>query len=201
MAAKILVESDLRNIRELLGVSGVEFSFLMGSNLIGYKLSPTKGKSKPIKDPRTAILMRLMQKFPDGRYFPMPEMPSYTEVYQAVKDNWIEEQNRFDLTHKTISAGTFGPMMGVNFSAGYGWSRGGNYDTVISRLFWVLNNMIQQEGRAGLIKFLEVVDEEAKSRDIEGGVAGVFKRRGWTDYKDDEKDDEEAVKDTKAKKA
>jgi hypothetical protein len=182
MTARVLVEADLRNIREMLGVSGVEFSYLMGSNLIGYTLSRERGGLRPVQDPRVAILMAIFESYPDGRYFPMPEMPSYEDVFEAVKDNWVTENNKFNLPYKNISAGTFGPMLGVNFSAGYGWSRGGRYDNIIARLLWVLNNMINLEGVAGLNKFLEVVDKEARSRGLDG-VAAVFKRRGWTDGK------------------
>jgi hypothetical protein len=174
-----VLESDLRNVRELLGLTGTDFSYLIGGAPLGIKVTPNKGVKKRIKDPRLCILLRLLRKYPDGRYFPMPVMPTYNQVYDSMEKNWIDENNRFNITLEELSRGIFGPLFGVNFSAGYNWSKGGNYDAIVSRLFWVVHNMITQEGQAGLIKYLEVVDEEAKSRNVKMGIRGILKERGW----------------------
>lgn len=174
---QLMRDSDLRALREMLGGTTNDLSYVLGSSLIGYKMSEEKGGNRPIPDPRMAILVRLLTKYPDERYFPMPVMPTFDEFMEVVSTYWVGEPISNSSRIPTPSAGVIGPLLGVNSSAGYNWARGGNYDTVISRLFWVISNMLKLEGKDGMEKYLAVVAEEAEARGKD--LREIIKARRW----------------------
>lgn len=171
-------DSDIRKLRELTGGTTIDLSYLLGSSLISYKMSANKGGDRDIPSRRMDILIRLLTKYPDGRYFPVPEMPDFDEFSSLVTRHWMPEMLAIDgRPGPSPSAGVLGPLLGVNSSAGYNWSHGGSCDKIIERLFWVVSNMIKLEGKEGLAKYIEVVKETALAYDTT--LPDVVKARSW----------------------
>lgn len=170
-------DSDLRALREMFGGNTTELSYLIGTSLINHKMSQTVGGDRAIPDPRTSLLVRFLLNNPDEKYVPMPVMPEYDEFAKLMTMNWLPDQ--LSTWHRPLAstAGIHGPLLGVNSSAGYNWAKGGNHDTVISRLFWVISNLLRSEGKAGMQKWLDTVDEEARSRGKD--LQTVMKDRTW----------------------
>jgi hypothetical protein len=173
----VMKDSDLRAIREIIGGTTIDLSYLLGTSLVNYKMSSVKGGDRAIPDPRMALLVRFIKKYPNPIYFPMPEMPDYDEFAKLMEMYWMPDLLSDWHRQHGSSAGVHGPLLGVNSSAAYNWSRGGNYDAIIGRLFWIISNLLKKEGKAGMEKWLNVVDEEARSRGKD--LKQIVKERSW----------------------
>jgi len=159
--------ADIQSLRELLGVSDLDMFWLLGALVPSWR---TTGEPslEPLKQPSLSILVRYLSKYPEAAF--LTRLPSLEDIYPLVVKVSDEEK---------LPARRFGPLWGVSGWTGYSWMKGGNPSQVVQRLFRLVEDAITQDGEEGFRKFLEVVDEEARARGVEGGLDKILQEGSW----------------------
>lgn len=163
---RLVKGADVQDLRELLGASNLDMFYLVGTLVKNFRVTgPTN--QEPIKQPALAILMRYLDAFPDENF--IPKMPDFEEVYALVDQHYPGK----------LSIRRFGTLCGNSGWSGNAWSHGGTPAPTVQRLFKLLANAILAEGANGLLKFLDIVDIEARARGNAGGLEEVLQRGTW----------------------
>ncbi len=167
-----IVARDLYNLKAVFDCRGLDLAWLLGAP----NLKKTTAESRePIKDPATAILIRLYTAYPD--LYILPEAPSYADIHQKVVKYGGDTYQRImderpmtrgrrpeEPSHK-FTAMLFGRRSG----AGNDWAKNPNKRPVptIERLFLLFEKMVDEQGIKGFERFLAIVQEEAFYRGME----------------------------------
>ncbi len=163
---------DITELRYILGLKTIDMRWLFGTPG-EIKSARTDG---PVKDVTTSILARYLYKYPDEA--PMLKMPQFPELFDTLKE---VKQNM------SLRAASF--MCGLSGWSGHRWYKGGPTTPLVERLFYILMQAVQNEGLEGFRKFMEVVDEEARSRGFVQGLTSVMRNNSWNKEKQKELDE------------
>jgi len=168
---KFITNADLLDLRELLGLTFIDFLWLSGSGSIASQSGKTGEDSfDPIAKPPLCLMARYLLKYPDENF--MPEMPEYYEIFDLIK------KHSASTTYPTISVRRFGLIFGVACWSSYQWNKGKEPTSIVQRLFLIVKNAIQAEGAKGLQKYLDIIDQESRARGL-GGLEKLFSKGAW----------------------
>ena len=172
--------ADVQDLRELLGHSTLDMFWQTGTMVKDWRVTGEDSQD-PIRHPSLAILLRYLSAYPDETF--VPKMPSFEETFDLVKTNFPEK----------LSYRRFGTLWGTSGWSGYAWSHGASPSPTVLRLFCLVVNVILAEGEAGLLKFLDVVETEARVRGMSGGLDELLQKGTWglRDKKSDKVKDSE----------
>ena len=169
MGEKRVTGRDVQRLRELLGVSSVDLFYLLGRAPSGGTVRLEGPRSElPISTPGVSLLARYLDRYPEANF--LPRFPDYQETFDGVRDAYE------DLVGAPLTARRLSLICGAGASAGYQWASGAPPVPYFQRLFHLLLEATREEGTDGLERFLEVVDEEARARGIQGGVGELIRR-------------------------
>lgn len=183
--AKAVTGEDLQIVRSMYGLSSVDLSWLMARPMHAVRLSEKGGAGKQLRDRRLSILVRLLlHEAGNPNLVPLPKSPSYEEMFAKLGKQWPPSNFKDELPEtkrRKMSRDAFGMMCGVSLWSSYAWANGSKHDPIIDRLFWVVNNLMDdaEEPQAALELLAKVVDEEARSRGIVGGLGELMQKRRW----------------------
>lgn len=159
---KLIRGSDIQDLRELLEARLMDIYWLIGTGSFNstWKLTGKEGE-RPISDPSLCILTRFLSKNSDYNLLPKP--PEFEEVFQMINEvrpDLFENQR----SPGKVSLRRFAPLFGKNFLNSSQWAGGVPPSPVVTRLFLIVIEVIKREGKEGLAKYLNAVEEEAQAR-------------------------------------
>lgn len=159
---KLMTGADVQALRELLGIGSVDTYWLTGTGTANNKWKLQGEKSRvPISDPSLSILVRFLSQYPEYSF--LPEFPDFYETFElASKTDPELFQNRIQKDKQAVNR--FAVLFGKNSWNSTQWLNGATPSPVVERLFFIIVRLIEKEGLAGLKKYLDIVDQEAKAR-------------------------------------
>lgn len=162
-----ITHADLHELRELLELNWWDTIWLTGKSSLASSMR-THGKEimTPLVSPTLCIMIRYLKKYPEENF--LPKMPEFSEIYELLK---------ILSPFKKLSGRKIGPLFGVSGWSSNQWLKGRVPSPVIQRLFLLFKNAVEREGREGLDKYLDVLNEEIAARGL-GNLNNVF-REGW----------------------
>lgn len=163
---RLVKGADVQDLRELLGHSSLDMFWLTGTMVKEWRVTGEHSQS-PVRHPSLAILLRYLAAYPDETF--VPKMPQFEEVFELVKEHFPEK----------LSYRRFGTLWGTSGWSGHAWSHGASPSPTVLRLFKLVLNVILAEGKDGLLKFLDVVDTEARARGLTGGLDELLQKGTW----------------------
>lgn len=162
---------DLQEARELLGVSLLDFCWLMGAATITWSFSSPAKARTPINDPVTCLLARVYSVHPD--FHILPPMPTPASVFKLIAGPYK------DLTREDLEWHRFGLLCGATPFAAKRWREGGVPNPKPQRLLLLLSLAVTRGGKSALRTYLNLLEVEARARGFDDGLKGVFKARSW----------------------
>lgn len=162
---------DLQETRELLGVSMLDFCWLMGAATVTWSFSnPAKARA-PISDPVTCLLARFYSAHPDFNL--LPELPTPASVFKLIAGPYR------DITGEELTWQRFGLLCGATPFSSRRWREGGVPNPKPQRLLVLLTLAVSRGGKSALRAYLSMLEAEARARGFDGGLVDVFKARSW----------------------
>ena len=175
-----LKNGDICALRETVGLSTIDFVWLIGSlpHVRSFSLGK-KGSDKnrlPLRDAALGVLTRVLSEQPE--LCPVPETPTFFEIFEKAAEHFESIRAQYGISGK-LSRRRFALILGMSGWSGIQWSKEDNQSPVASRLFLLLNILIDTQGEDGMLWFLKIVDLEARSRGFEDGLYDVFRAGNW----------------------
>ncbi len=165
-AYKPITGNDLLSLREKLGLTAMEFQFVLGISGFAFaKLVKEDQRDKPLYDPSIALMARWLNKYPEDAAVPIA--PSFNEFFDTL--------NRMiggSLTLKEVAI-----AFGKQPSAGHRWSvsHGAPIGT-LNRILTILFPKIRRLGPGVFVDdWRDLVEIEAKAR----GIKHIWRHGIW----------------------
>lgn len=184
---KFITGADLVDQREELELSVTDHFWLCGMLTRNFRITEDAGQ-EPIPNIPISILVRYLDKNPEDAF--VPKMPTWEETYDLVAS----------VSPFKMSPRKFGMLFGTTGWTGNRWYHGGEPSPPVKRLFYILKKKIEKEGEEGFRKYLNALEEEAKTRGFENGLESVFKAGGWKTHDHDEDLEESDLEEKPEKK-
>lgn len=162
---------DLQETREILGVSLLDFCWLMGAATLTWSFSSPAKAGANINDPITCLLARLYSTHPNLNA--LPRLPTPASVFKLIAGPYQ------DITGEELSWRRFGLLCGATPFSAERWRQGGIPNPKPQRLLLLLTLIVTRGGKSALRAYLKLLDAEARARGFEGGLTDVFKARSW----------------------
>lgn len=165
----VLCNADIAELREKLGCSLLELTYLLGRTTILLPMKKEDKARRPLKNMPLSYLIRLVREEPDAALAVLPQWPTFADARNAVASVWDKQ------TYGRFSDRKFAIICGVTPWTFAKWSSGENTPTTSTvRLFCFLCDIIKRKGREGLEIYLDCIDRDAKSRG-KSGLKELFK--------------------------
>jgi hypothetical protein len=167
--------ADLRDLKELLGLTLMDFSWLMafhvGANSVSAKPEHVR---KPVEDPVLSGLTRLvfLVAAVDPDFRALPRMPTAVEVLERLRQPYQR------ITGRELNASHFAALCLVSPPTVGDWLRSRPVTIRSQRHLFLLDWLVTQGGDKALKEYLRVLDVEAKTRGLEN-LEGVIRARSW----------------------
>lgn len=167
--------SDVRDLKELLGLTLMDFSWLMafhvGANWVSAKHEDAR---KPVKDPVLSGLTRLMFLIfsTDPEFRALPRMPTALEVFERLRRPYQR------VTGRELKAGHFAALCMVSPHSVMSWFRSRPITIRSQRYLFFLDWLVRHGGEKALSEYIRILDVEAKTRGLEN-FEGVIRARSW----------------------
>ncbi len=167
--------ADLRDLKELLGLTLMDFSWLMafhvGANWVSAKPEHAR---KPVEDPVLSGLTRLvfLVAAADPEFRALPRMPTAVEVLERLRQPYQR------VTGRELKAGHFAALCLVSPPTVGDWLRSRPVTIRSQRHLFLLDWLVRHGGDKALREYLRVLDVEAKTRGFEN-LEGVIRARSW----------------------
>jgi hypothetical protein len=171
-----LLYADLRELKELLGLTLMDFSWLMASHIGANWLSvKPEHARKPVQDPVLSGLTRLMYlAAADPNFRVLPRMPTALEVFERLAPVYQR------VTGRELKAGHFAVLCMVTPQTVGDWLRSRPVTVRSQRYLFLLDWFVTHGGDKALKQYLSVLDMEAKTRGFEN-LEAVFRARSWAE--------------------
>lgn len=159
---------DLNDVREKLMLSVEDMCWLIGISMPRWSLlTRDENALKPLSDTTIAILVRVLDEYPEYNF--VPQMPSPQEIFDALQ---AVDSN---ITMKEASI-----MLGREASSCFHWIRRGRRAAPsVLRLGHILLNQVNGDQRSSKTKFINylrtIVVREANAR----GQRDIFEAGTW----------------------
>ena len=171
--------ADLRELKELLGLTLMDFSWLMafhvGANWVSAKPEHAR---KPVEDPVLSGLTRLVFLLASGDpdFRVLPRMPTALEVFERLSKPYQR------VTGRELKAGHFAALCMVSPPTVGDWLRSRPVTIRSQRHLFLLDWLVRCGGDKMLKEYIRVLDVEAKTRGFED-FEGVIRARSWAGRK------------------
>jgi hypothetical protein len=169
--------ADLRDLQELLGLTLMDFSWLMafhvGANWVSKKPEHAR---KSVKDPVLSGLARLINLLAteDPDFHVLPRMPSAKDVFERLSAPYRR------VTGRELKAGHFAALCLVSPPTVGDWLRSRPITIRSQRHLFLLDQLVTCRGDKGLKQYLDALDIEARSRGFES-LDEVVRARSWAE--------------------
>jgi len=163
---------DMVNLQNRLGLSLIDIQWLIGS--LGH-VSSVKDRGL-IEDPTFAILIRYLTKYPEELL--VPKAPDIGDFIKQITPIWSESKWK----HLVFNKSRVGVMLGCTKIAGYSWDKETTTPSQsVQHLMMTILKAVSDDGIAGLNKYLSLVEDEAKVRNV--GPEQLWIKEGWSTFK------------------
>lgn len=157
---------DLDAVRQQFGLTSSDALFLFGLSITRWMHVVRRDAELPVIDTSLALLARFIDDHPDIRM--MPEFPSASEVFEAVRASSDVHQKHFSI------------MLGAEASAAYRWLKTSSRQSPsVTRLLWHLHTALEMtpsRKRDLLVQsWIKLVSSEGKAR----GIDDIFTEGRW----------------------
>ena len=167
--------ADLRELKELLGLTLMDFSWLMafhvGANWVSAKPEHArKAVEDPVLSGLTRLVFLLASGDPDFRV--LPRMPTALEVFERLRKPYER------VTGRELKAGHFAALCMASPPTVGDWLRSRPVTIRSQRHLFLLDWLVKHGGEQALKEYVHVLDVEAKTRGFEN-LEGVIRARSW----------------------
>lgn len=172
-----LAYGDLRDLKELLGLTLLDFSWLMAFHVGANSLSQKPEQARrSVKDPVLCGLTRLVLQLAsdDPEFRVLPRMPTPQEVFERVRVPYER------VTGRELTAGRFAILCLVTPATMGDWLKSRPVTIRCQRHLFLLDRFIERGGEGALREYLSILEIEAKSRGF-ASLEDVFRARTWAE--------------------
>lgn len=168
--------ADIIDLKERFDLSQLDLMFLVGAHPPNFsKMTSQTSQNEPLGDIARAILVRLLDLYPDLLF--IPEFPEASKVFELVNEV------------QPLPVSRHGPLVGRQKGSGYRWATGKPTTPVIDRLLLVLYNLLtraptERARQTALEEYIHVVETEAGARGISRSELWV--KGSWNQREDSE---------------
>jgi hypothetical protein len=172
-----LVYGDLRDLKELLGLTLLDFSWLMAFHVGANSLSQKPEQARrAVKDPILCGLTRLVLQLAtdDPAFRVLPRMPTPQEVFERVRGHYER------LTGRELLPSRFAILCLVTPATMGDWLKSRPVTIRCQRHLFLLDWFVKRGGQDALKEYLRILEIEARSRGF-ASLEDVFRARTWAD--------------------
>lgn len=192
--AELMTGADVSHIHETLGGTHVDLANMLGTWPVMQQA--LHAPEEPLKPVPLALLVRYYNKHPED--IPTLDFPGFHEVLAAAQRDWPNYLQRHpEITRprenaridpNSLAKTRMAVWFGSQRAAASEWDHGREPTPVQSRLWKLFMDLVETRGTDGLERFLDIVDEEARARGVEGGLDEIMQRRSkaWPKNVDEE---------------
>jgi hypothetical protein len=171
-----LAYGDLRDLKELLGSTFLDFSWLMAFHLgTNWFSSKPEQARRTIEDPvlcgLTRLVLLLATNDPDFRV--LPRMPTPQEVFDRLREPYER------VTGRELLPSRFATLCLVTPATVGDWLKDRPVSIRSQRHLFLLDWFINRGGEKALREYLRLLEIEAKARGF-GSLEDVFRARSWS---------------------
>jgi hypothetical protein len=171
-----LAYGDLRDLKELLGVTLLDFSWLMAFHLgTNWLSSKPEQARRTIEDPVLCGLTRLVLLLAtnDPEFRALPRMPTPQEIFDQLRGPYER------VTGRELVQSRFAILCLVTPATVGDWLRDRPVSIRSQRHLFLLGWFINRGGEKALREYLRLLEVEAKSRGF-GSLEEVFRAGSWS---------------------
>ena len=177
---QLMQGKDIQILRETLEIGLIDTYWITGTGTIDgpWRLNGEES-FRPITDPSLSILVRFLLKYPEMSLIPkFPNFKTILKKILAVNPKVLDMPG--GKKRKKITTRRFASLFGKSDWNTKNWEQGISEPTgVVQRLFYIVDNAIKNEGAAGLQKYIDILDEEARARGLSDGYKTLQESGTW----------------------
>ncbi len=171
---ELIKGADLHDLKETLCLSLLDLGWVTGlknSSSPKEKWKMTGERSElPIPQPYLSILIRYLMKH--GDELMLPQMPYFLDVFDKIAPYF----DKMGLGKPVLSK--FGLLLGVGSGAANDWKNVKEPSVGVQRVLFLLNQTIDKYGEKGFKRYLSIVEEECRLREI-GSIQELIANGTW----------------------
>jgi len=175
MQPGLIKGADLQELKEELGVTMVDLMWVIGRKSLcspkgSWKLTNERSQL-PIAQPQYTILIRYLLQYSEDSI--LPQMPNFIDLYEKVAPHF----ETVGLGEPTVSKA--GILFGVKDCTALTWKHGQKQPSLGGqRLLYLVEQAIEQDGAAGLKRYVDIVEKEVQARGL-GSISDLFQNGTW----------------------